>query len=571
MPSTRSELIRLFLLGIIIAIPLLLKLTAILHFRVDSDEPQHAHVVWGWTTGHLQYRDIFDNHMPLFHILCAPYFALFGEYSNIMLPLRIAMVPLYAACIWLVYRLGAILFSKRWGIWACVTASLLPAFFYPSTEFRPDNLWAVCWFLSLAVAISGEFTFKRAFVLGLLTGVTAIVSTKTVFLGAALAISAGMTFGLRAWIDGKRPVLKECFPYVFLIMCGAIIPFGLVAAYFAANGAFHAFLYGVFFHNMVPGLKRWGNFWSLGWIFPATLPFLAAYGAFVIRQAPTVPAGTRRVLILLTPYLYAGLMYSYCPDLSRQDNLPLVPLLPLTVVPVLTALRRRLPRFELSAAKFSCVLLAILLAEGAWTWSAYDLTGKGVRRLKREISLILKITNKGDYVMDAKGEYVFRNRSYYWGFEPVTRARLRQGSIIDDIPECLERTATKVSYFYVTYPGTASAIFIARNYLPFNPAQPDVGVAGKIIGSPARATPCGFDVTIPASYRILSDTGETKGELDGTTYKGPAYLNVGHHIFVREAGDGRLAIMWARALDMGYHPMFGQSERIIKTMSANPH
>jgi hypothetical protein len=46
---------------------------------VNSDEPQHLHTIWGWTRGFVQYRDFFDNHMPLFHILLAPIFVAIGE------------------------------------------------------------------------------------------------------------------------------------------------------------------------------------------------------------------------------------------------------------------------------------------------------------------------------------------------------------------------------------------------------------------------------------------------------------------------------------------------------------
>ncbi len=57
---------------ILAAMVLALKVLAIYHFRSDSDETQHAHVVWSWVTGKLQYRDVFDNHMPLFQMACAP-------------------------------------------------------------------------------------------------------------------------------------------------------------------------------------------------------------------------------------------------------------------------------------------------------------------------------------------------------------------------------------------------------------------------------------------------------------------------------------------------------------------
>ena len=47
-----------------------------LHYQFDSDEPQHLHVIWGWVHGFVQYRDLFDNHMPLFQIVLAPVVAL---------------------------------------------------------------------------------------------------------------------------------------------------------------------------------------------------------------------------------------------------------------------------------------------------------------------------------------------------------------------------------------------------------------------------------------------------------------------------------------------------------------
>jgi 4-amino-4-deoxy-L-arabinose transferase-like glycosyltransferase len=279
--------------------------------------------------------------MPVFQILCAPYFALFGQDANIMLPLRVAMLPLYAACLWCTYQLAALLFSKRAGWWCCLVAALIPAFYFPSTEFRTDNLWAVCWFLALIAAISARFTLKRAFVVGLLLGLTTAVSTKTVFLGAGLALAALFALGLRAWLGKERVPVKQILLALLAIVCGGIIVPGAVAIYFAAKGAFDIFFYCVFLHNVVPHLKRWGDISRLLWIFPLTLPFLAAYAVFIFRQAPTVELGTRRVLILLTPYLYAGLMFSYCPDLSRQDNLPCVPLLPMTLIPFLITLGRR--------------------------------------------------------------------------------------------------------------------------------------------------------------------------------------------------------------------------------------
>src|SRR5262247_3871022 len=61
-----------------------LRLPYVFAYPFDSDEPQHLHVAWAWTRGLLQYRDVFDNHAPLFHMLSAPLVALFGETPRIL-------------------------------------------------------------------------------------------------------------------------------------------------------------------------------------------------------------------------------------------------------------------------------------------------------------------------------------------------------------------------------------------------------------------------------------------------------------------------------------------------------
>src|SRR3982750_390706 len=58
------------------------KVWAAFNYRFDTDESQHLHVVWAWTRGFVQYRDLFDNHMPLFQLLCAPLLGVMGEHAR---------------------------------------------------------------------------------------------------------------------------------------------------------------------------------------------------------------------------------------------------------------------------------------------------------------------------------------------------------------------------------------------------------------------------------------------------------------------------------------------------------
>jgi len=110
-------------LGALLVVTMLLRLVYVFQYRVDSDEPQHVHVAWGWAHGLLQYRDVFDNHAPLFHMLCAPLVAVIGERPDIVVLMRIAMLPLYAVALWCVYAIGAALYSRRVGWWSVALAA----------------------------------------------------------------------------------------------------------------------------------------------------------------------------------------------------------------------------------------------------------------------------------------------------------------------------------------------------------------------------------------------------------------------------------------------------------------
>ena len=120
----------------------LLRIINITRYRFDPDEPQHLHVIWGWTRGLVQYRDLFDNHMPFFHILLAPIFGLIGERPTILYWMRFILLPLYFVAAWCTYRIGAVIFSRRVGVWSVILVGLFFRYHFISLEFRTDNLWA---------------------------------------------------------------------------------------------------------------------------------------------------------------------------------------------------------------------------------------------------------------------------------------------------------------------------------------------------------------------------------------------------------------------------------------------
>ena len=148
---------------ILFALMLALKCANVFAYRFDSDETQHLHVIWGWSRGLVQYRDLFDNHMPLFHLLFAPIFGLFGERTSALFWMRLTMWPEYLLSAWVTYRIASVLFSRRVGLWAVILSGCYLDYFFYSLEFRADNLWATLWLLAVLTLVSGRMSPRRAF------------------------------------------------------------------------------------------------------------------------------------------------------------------------------------------------------------------------------------------------------------------------------------------------------------------------------------------------------------------------------------------------------------------------
>src|SRR5207244_11835914 len=107
----------------------------VLHHEFDSDEPYHVHVIWSWTRGLVQYRDVFDNHMPLMHLAFAPIVGLIGERPTILFWMRFLLLPLYFVSALCSYRIGASLFSRRVRIWAVLVLGFFSGYFLLAYQF----------------------------------------------------------------------------------------------------------------------------------------------------------------------------------------------------------------------------------------------------------------------------------------------------------------------------------------------------------------------------------------------------------------------------------------------------
>jgi hypothetical protein len=562
LPPKGFERIAFIVLAILLVA---MKVLAIEHFRSDSDETQHAHVVWGWVTGQMQYRDVFDNHMPLFQLLCAPIMGLLGQRADIMILLRWVLLPLYFINLWCVFRLTEVLYSQRLAPWSALIAGILAKFFYTSTEFRTDQLWTVFWLLSLVAAVAGPFTVRRALGTGLLLGLAGAVSVKTVplvvSLGAAVVIAVGLALWWRERLGPGETVLNLC-----ALGVGMLIPPALTILYFYEQGVFWSMYYCVIRHNLVPGLKRWGQFSLHQWYFPLSIPLMALYGWLIFRQTPDRRLALRRAIILLTPWLYVFLLLSYWPDITREDDLPYMPLVPLSLIPLGIMAGGMIRAERLRNACLTYGLPAVALIELVITFHTHNIREDRMRVTTNNIADVLELTGPQDYVMDDKGDYVYRRRAYYWVLEPITKARLRDGTIKDNVIQRITEKGTKLCSMICGRSGSRLEQFIVANYLPFDPRTRDLGALGQVIVRDAKAGDYQFNVTIPQTYVILTEKVAAAGVLDGKPYAGPVWLAAGRHVFARTGGSGRMAIFLADAYAKGFSPLYAESDVLAQSV-----
>ncbi len=524
--------------AVLVGLAAAFRLFAVFHQRVNSDEPQHLHVVWAWTKGLLPYRDVFDNHMPLFHVLAAPALLVVGERPTAVLWMRLLVLPLWGLALWLVFRIGRTLFSARVGLWAAAVGGLWPAFFRGSVEFRPDDLWAVLWLATIAILVEGRATTRRGFAAGVVFGAAVGVSMKSVMMMLALAVAFG----------GSLPLLqcrREAWKTALAAAAGLVVIPAAITVFFAARGALDPYLYGVLWHNTLPGLGP--SPWS--WRTAAGL-LVAVPGIWLLawHLARASERGPRQAFVLIAAATYLGVLLAGWPLLTQQDQLPIVPLLALFVAAALL----RLPFAGRVVAAGVAVELVLLVADpGVWRGEAVDATAFTTD--------VLRLTDPSDFVLDLKGESLFRPRATYWVLETITKERLRRGLIPDDLADDLIATRTGTVAGYGRGFPERSREFVTRHYLRVR-VFPHVGalrVAGLWLDPGAERR---FDIPFPFPYALLGEHGvQPRGLLDGLPYDGPRLLEAGPHRYQPSPDDGRLVLLWEQAAQRGFIPRFEDS------------
>ena len=486
-----------------------LRLALILRYRIDSDETQHLHVVWGYTHGLLQYRDLFDNHMPLFHLASIPFLLATGERPEALIAARVLMLPIFIAIVLLAYRIASSCYSKEAAMRATAIGVLAPVFFLCSLEYRPDSAWAACWLGTLAVLVAGPLTLRRSTVAGFLFGLAFAISAKTLLLGVSLAGAA--IFAMR-----RRTLSRHALAFIG----AAMIPVAAIAIWFAAHGAWDAFVNCTIAHNLVASEH------------PRRLLLLVPSVGITAVLARTIASSDappeirqKRSFLLFAAAIYGAGMISVWPIIESEHWLPFFPAAAAAIVPL----------FDNRVAKLAPL---ILLAELVWIVRASDPWNDQTATTLDCIRQATALTRPGETVIDLKGEMLFRRRAVYSVFEKITKKKISTGLLRDTVAADVIRNRTMVVVLDNDSLPRDGRAFLRRNFI-------DVGllrVAGVSISKGQRS----FVIEVPAEYALVTQGDRFDGLLDGLPYIAPRYLDAGVHTIAANHA-GALTLVWSRA------------------------
>jgi len=238
----------------------------------------------------MEYRDVYDNHTPLFHVLTAPLVWIVGDRPELFIWARLAMIPLWALTLVATYLAGRSLYGRRVGLWAAVLAGLLQPMFVKSVEFRTDDLWAMCWMWTIAVLVAGTFTPARGFWSGLLIGLCAGVSIKTGLLATALGWAALASVALPLSPASYSQRARYLSSVASMAVGMTLVPLGIIL-WFKAHGALQPMLNGTIRFNMEPNTTQ--RPYRMFGMVPALLTLLWL-DSRVKRWAPASPLAGRR-------------------------------------------------------------------------------------------------------------------------------------------------------------------------------------------------------------------------------------------------------------------------------------
>lgn len=518
-------------------------------YPLNSDETQHAHVAWAWTQQLLPYRDVFDNHGPLFGLLYSYALAVIGERLHVLTWLRLAVQPWYALSLFSVWWMGRRLYGSRVALAAILVAGLFPRFFLVSGQFRTDDMWAALWLASLAVVVGAPWKHWRWLLAGLLAGTALSVSQKTIVLLATAFIAVTLIH-----LVDKRSISSESRARYWLT--GAVgfllVPASLGVWLYAQHDLASAW-YGLPGYNMqTAGAAGPGDNDHFFLKLPLLIALLSGGIPMVLswlkRNHDSAKGPTAFLMLHSSIFLLTILLI--WPLVTRQDPLPVLP----TLILAGCGFIARQSRIALTTHQKLAALAAVVGVELAVLMLGTPPWHDQLAPQRAQLQTVLRYTDNSDMVMDAKSGAIFRMRPYYPVIESLAVRRFKNGLATDTISANLIDHRTML-VIRGRFPPATDA-FVTRNYLP---AGEDVWIAGRqLADSSGIVDQRMLDIELPGDYTLVDGTGTVAASMDGG--KATTHWNVspGQHR-ITTSSTGPLYLVWTQAWNRGWRPMMSAS------------
>ncbi|WP_144240810.1 ArnT family glycosyltransferase [Dyella japonica] len=513
---------------------LVMRLAWLNAYTLNSDEAQHAHVAWAWTQGLLPYRDVFDNHGPLFSWLHSPLLHWLDNRPDVLTWLRLAMQFWYVVALGATGWMARRLYGWRVAVVVVLVAGLFPRFFVVTGQFRTDDMWTAMWLLGLAFIAGAPPRAWRYFVAGLAFGCALSVSQKTLVLLATTLVAAGIVRLLRP-VDAPRAGVR-CWAAALL---GLLVVPTIFVIWLAMQGVLDDAWYGLAGYNVGGAGKRHAAQQGLWFVLLAV--GLIALCLHQVRQR-SVRGFDWTVFFALQGGLFLFLIWFIWPLITKQDFLPVIPVLTMAAVGWMSTWQWLVARPRLQRA-LPVVVLALELATVLIYAPPWRDTLAGQRQ---ELATVLHYTDETDTVMDPKGDSVFRTRPYYPVIESLAMRRLRRGQMADTIADDLVNRRTMLVILRRLPP--SSARFVMLNYVN---AGGDIWVAGRMLADQQASQT--IEVNVPGDYAVTDGHQRLSGSLDGGPVADHWFLDRGTHHLVLGGGTP-VALVWSQAFDRGWRP-----------------
>ncbi|MGA7215759.1 MAG: glycosyltransferase family 39 protein [Terrimicrobiaceae bacterium] len=512
---------------------LAVRCVAVFQLKTDSDEAQHLHMIYGWIGGELPYRDRFDNHTPLLYMLFLPLAALAGETPQIILLARLAEFPIGLVMLGLIYLIGRRFVDREVALWVLATTLALGDWSLKSVEFRPDVLWSCCWFLAIWILVRkpGPPDIGRSLLAGVVLGTALCVSIKTTFLAPALVLGwAG------AWLlcgDLRRTLpLPQAIQCVLAAGAGFLLVPAAIFGWLISKGISIETLRFCLFQANRADFELGKILISFG--LGAAVVWLA--WRMKLRSVSGVA-----VAIFLSTAIYAVALVGFSPELRKQTLLPVYPLLILFGWQYGAEWLRQHRKEAVGVA-------GLAVCSVAFTHMAIEgrLWEDGLRDQRELLKDTLKLTRPGDFLMDRKGETIFRRRPVYLVYQHATVRAIKEGRLSDPDPALLTKTGTTVAIGNSVGFTEAMRKFLGKNFTPAGDGR--LRVAGRSLlfyeegGHLAARAP----IFIAGEYVVL------KG---GRVVRQTRVSQPGWHDVDLGGEPGPASLFWKPAWDAGYTPL----------------